>query len=90
MAGLKSVTGNYIVGKKIDSFYESKDGKEPIPKRQLILLSEDGAFQVTCTEEVLKQVEEYKQYSFVVDNDVANRKTKLVGVLFEDKKNGKE
>ena len=86
MAGLKSVTDKVIVVKKINGFYETRDGKNDIPKRQLILLNGDSTFQPTCTEDVLNKVEEWKEYRFVIDNDFANRKHRIVDVLFEDKK----
>lgn len=86
MSGLKSFTDSYIVGKKINGIWgEPKEGEKPIPKRQLILLSEDGAFTVNCTENVFNDVEEYNSYRFVLDTDVVNKKTKIVGVLADDK-----
>ena len=86
MAGLKSVTDKVLVVKKINDFYETRDGKNDIPKRQLILLAKDSTYQPTCTEEVLTKVEEFKEYRFIIENDFVNRKQKIVGVLFEDKK----
>lgn len=86
MAGLRSVTNNYIVGKKIVGIWGNPEDPNPIPKRQLILLSEDGAFTVTCVEAVIEKVEEFKTYRFVLDNDIAYKKTKIVDVLVEDKK----
>ena len=86
MKGLRSFTEKVIVGKKIDSFWgEPQEGQTPIPKRQLVLLTEDGAHTVSCVEEVLKKVEEFKPYRFVLDNDVASKKVKIVDVLLDNK-----
>lgn len=87
MAGLRSVTNKVTVGKKINSFWgEFKEGEKPIPKRQLVLLTDDGAEIVNCTDDVLKKVKEFESYRFILDNDVANKRVKIVDVLVEDKK----
>lgn len=87
MNGLRSVTDYVIVGKKINTFWGTpQDGKELIPKRQLVLLTEDGAETINCTLDVLESVEEFKTYKFVLCNEVANKKVKIVDVLVEDKK----
>lgn len=86
MAGLRSVTDKYIVVKKINGFWGDVGAPNPIPKRQLILITADNAFTLTCTEEVLKRVEEYSSYRFVIDNDITQKRVKIVDVLLEDKK----
>lgn len=86
MAGLRSVTNKLVVAKKIiGNWGTPKEGQQPIPKRQLVLVTDDGAETVNCTEEVLNKVEVYKEYRFVVDNNCSEKKTKLVDVLFEEK-----
>ncbi len=86
MAGLRSLTNKTMVVKIIVSVWGKADDPNPIPKRQLILLTDDGAHTVNCTDDVCKKVEEFKEYRFVVDNDVAGKKVKIVDVLLEDKK----
>lgn len=86
MAGLRSVTNKLLVVKKIVGVWGKEDDKNPIPKRQLILLTEDGAHTLNCTDDVTKKVEEFKEYRFVIDNDVASKKVKIVDVLLDDKK----
>lgn len=87
MAGLRSVTGKHIVGKKIiGNWGEPKPNEKPIPKRQLVLITDDGAETVNCTEDVLNKVEVFKEYRFVLDNNVSDKKVKIVDVLVEDKK----
>lgn len=86
MAGLKSVTNKHLVVKKIVGFWGKADDKNPIPKRQLILLGTDDTFTLNCTDDVSKKVEEFKEYKFVVENDVINKKVKIVDVLVEEKK----
>ena len=85
MNGLRSVTGNVIVGKKIDSFWGTpQEGKELIPKRQLVLLTEDGAETVNCTKEILDLVKEFETYRFVLCNETANKKLKIVDIVLEE------
>lgn len=86
MAGLRSLTNKVLVVKKIVGFWGKADDKNPIPKRQLILLTDDDTYTLNCTDDVSKKVEEFKEYKFVVENDVINKKIKIVDVLVEDKK----
>lgn len=86
MAGLRSLTNKTMVVKKIVGVWGKADDPNSIPKRQLILLTDEGAHTLNCTDEVSKKVEEFKEYRFVIDNDVAGKKVKIVDVLLEDKK----
>ena len=86
MAGLRSLTNKVIVAKKIVGIWGKADEPNPIPKRQLILITDEGAHTVNCTDDVLKKVQEYKEYQFIIDNDVASKKVKIVDVLLDDKK----
>ena len=87
MAGLRSVTNKLVVAKKIiGNWGTPREGQQPIPKRQLVLVTDDGAETVTCTEDVLNKVEVYKEYRFIIDNNVSEKKVKIVDVLLDDKK----
>lgn len=82
MAKIQNVT-KLVVIKKIANSWE-KDGKSG-KSFKLIVLQGDNSETLSCTEEVLNLVEEYKEYHFVTDYNTDYKSLRIVGLIDNNK-----
>lgn len=78
MAKIQNVT-KLVVIKKIANSWE-KDGKAG-KSFKLIVLQGDNSETLSCTEDVLNSVEEFKEYHFVTDYNTDYKSLRIVGVI---------
>lgn len=82
MAKIQNVTKLFVI-KKSSSVWE-KDGKTGT-NLKFIVLQGDNAETFSCSEDVFKVVEEYKEYHFVTEFNSDYKSFRIVGLI--DNKN---